>query len=164
MSRRIVVAFVVLLAYGCARDGSSTTDGGAVVDRIVDGDTLVADIGEGSERIRLIGVDTPESVKPNSPIECFGKEASAHLAELLPPGTAIRLERDVEARDRYDRLLAYVYRVEDGLFVNLAMAADGYAMVLTVPPNVAHAEDFAGAVARARVEGKGLWSSCDDVG
>ncbi len=160
MSRTIAVACVVLLTCGCAQQRAATTDGGATVERIVDGDTLVADIAGSSERVRLIGVDTPESVKPNSPVECFGKEASAHLADLIPPGTPIRLERDVEARDRYDRLLAYVYRVEDGLFVNLAMAADGYAMVLTIPPNVAYAEDFAAAVARARVESKGLWSAC----
>ena len=75
-------------------------------------------------------------------------------------GTRVRLVRDVEARDRYDRLLAYVYRAEDGLFVNEQMARDGYADVLTFPPNVAHAADFVDAVRAAREAGRGLWGAC----
>ena len=75
------------------------------------------------ERVRLIGIDTPETVDPRKPVQCFGKEASDHTKALLPAGTAVRLERDAEARDRYDRLLAYVYRASDGLFVNLELGA-----------------------------------------
>ena len=110
--------------------------------------------------MRLIGIDTPESVDPRTPVECFGKEAAAHLAELIPVGTDVRLVRDVEARDRYGRLLAYVYRASDDLFVNLAMARDGYAAQATFPPNVAHVEDITRAVAEARDAGRGLWSAC----
>ena len=77
----------------------------AVVERVVDGDTLVARIGNRSETVRLIGVDTPESVAPTRPVQCFGKEASHFLAAALPAGTEITLVRDVEARDVYDRLL-----------------------------------------------------------
>ena len=102
--------------------------------------------------MRLIGIDTPETVDPRKPVQCFGKEASAHTHDLLPPGTVVRLERDVEARDRYDRLLAYVYRVSDGLFVNLALARDGYAQLLTIPPNVTYVDQFRAAVADARHE------------
>jgi len=130
-----------------------------VVGRVVDGDTIRVHIGS-EETVRLIGIDTPESVDPRSPVECFGVEASTHLQELLPVGTRVRLVRDVEARDRYDRLLAYVYRAEDGLFVNEQMARDGYADVLTFPPNVAHAADFVDAVREAREAGRGLWGSC----
>jgi micrococcal nuclease len=164
MTRTIACACALLLLFGCGKDDPSTTDadGGATVERIVDGDTFVADIGDSSEKVRLIGVDTPESVKPNTPVQCFAKEASARLAELLPIGSGIRLERDVEARDRYGRLLAYVYRADDDLFVNLALAAEGYANVLTVPPNVAHADDFVAAVRDAREGGKGLWSACEE--
>jgi micrococcal nuclease len=68
--------------------------------------------------------------------------------------------RDVEARDRYDRLLAYVYRVKDDLFVNLELAQQGYADLLTYPPNVAHVEDFTAAVTEARDAGRGLWGAC----
>lgn len=142
---------------------SSTSAGvqaNATVERVVDGDTIVAEIAGTRERIRLIGIDTPESVKPRSPVECFGKEASAHTNELLPAGTPVRLVLDVEERDRYDRLLAYVYRASDGLFVNLALAADGYAGLLTYPPNVAHVDEFRAAVTKARQDGLGLWASC----
>ncbi len=155
-----------LVLGGCTRSNHAT-DGGddaleanATVERVVDGDTVVVDVDGTRERVRLIGIDTPESVKKGSPVECFGKEASAHLHELLPEGTRIRLELDVEERDRYERLLAYLYRASDGLFINLSLAADGYAGLLTYPPNVAHTDDFRAAVSAARAAGKGLWASC----
>jgi micrococcal nuclease len=72
----------------------------------------------------------------------------------------VRLVRDIEPRDRYDRLLAYVYRQPDDLFVNLAMARDGYAAQATFPPNIAHVDDFSRAVNEARDAGRGLWSAC----
>ena len=83
---------------------------------------------------RLLGIDTPETVHPERPVECFGPEASARTAALVPPGTAVRLERDVEARDRYDRVLVYVFRAADGLFVNRALVEEGYARTLWIPP------------------------------
>lgn len=132
----------------------------ATVVRVVDGDTLVLSIGGRNEKSRLIGINSPESVDPRRPVECFGKEASRHLEELLPRGTAVRAERDAEARDRYGRLLTYVYRAADGLFVNLAQVRDGFAQVYTFPPNVAHVEEFRAAEAAARQAGAGLWSSC----
>jgi micrococcal nuclease len=158
-------AAVVLLVLGAlgltGNRASAVRDGGVRVVRVVDGDTIVARLGGGAEEhIRLIGIDTPESVDPRRPVECFGKEAARRTSELLPSGTAIRLERDVEARDRFGRLLAYVHRRDDGLFVNLALAEDGYAQLLTIPPNVAYADRFAAAVAEARVSGRGLWSAC----
>lgn len=140
-------------------DGDAV-EANATVVRVVDGDTIVADVSGQEEKVRLIGIDTPESVKQGSPVECFGKEASRRTSELLPEGTPIRLELDLEERDRYERLLAYVYRSSDGLFVNLALATDGYAGVLTYPPNVAHTDDFRRAVADARADGTGLWASC----
>jgi micrococcal nuclease len=150
-----------------ADDASATTAvaarrANATVVRVVDGDTIVARIDGAQERVRLIGIDTPETVKPRSPVECFGKEASAHTKDLLPPGTPVRLVLDAEARDRYGRLLAYVYRAADGEFVNLALARDGYAGQATFPPNVAHVDEFRAAVAQARSAGRGLWSACRD--
>lgn len=125
-----------------------------------DGDTLRIELNGVSEPVRLIGIDTPETRGRNGLVECFGKEASNHLASLLPLGTDVRVVRDVEARDRYGRLLGYVYRASDDLFVNLALARDGYADVLTYPPNVAHAEDFVAAVREARNAQRGLWQKC----
>ncbi len=72
----------------------------------------------------------------------------------------MRLVRDVEPRDRYGRLLAYVYRAPDGLFVNLALAHEGFATTLTYPPNVAHSHDLSAAVRDARQAQRGLWRSC----
>ncbi len=158
----MVIATLLVGATGC-RGGQSPASGeagtGRIV-RVVDGDTVVVDLGGNDEHVRLLGIDTPESVDPRSPVECFGKEAAARTAALLPPGTEVRLVRDVEARDRYSRLLAYLYRVHDGTFVNLELVSEGYAAVLTYPPNVAHADELAAAAARARSEGRGLWSAC----
>jgi micrococcal nuclease len=170
----VVVIMLVVVAAGCragpgggalATTPDTGTDAGAdagsaTVVRIIDGDTLVVGLGDREERVRLIGIDTPETQKPDTPVECFGAEASAHLGELLPAGTAIRLERDTELRDKYDRLLAYAYRRADNLFVNLAMAQDGYAGQLSIPPNVTHAGDVGSAVSEARRNGRGLWASC----
>jgi micrococcal nuclease len=127
---------------------------------VVDGDTIDADVHGSYVRIRLIGIDTPETVKPNTPVQCFGPEASAFTKQVLPAGTAILLVRDIEARDDYGRLLAYVYRAADGLFVNLELAARGYARPLTIKPNDAHASEFAHAARAAEADGLGLWGSC----
>lgn len=128
----------------------------ATVLRIVDGDTLVL---VGGERVRLIGIDTPETKHPDRPVECFGPQATEHLEALLGPGAAVRLEFDVERTDRYGRTLAYVWRREDGLHVNRAMVAGGYAQVLTVPPNVAHQETYLAAQREARSSNRGLWGA-----
>jgi micrococcal nuclease len=138
--------------------------GSATVARVIDGDTIVVSLGGRDERVRLIGIDTPETVSPVKPVQCYGKQASNHTKALLPPGTAVRLVRDVEARDVYGRLLAYVYRRSDGLFVNLELATDGFASLLTYPPDVAHAEQFRAAVAGARQRDIGLWRTCGGPG
>lgn len=127
------------------------------VTSITDGDTFRA----GDERVRLIGVDTPEI---SGGAECFAREASAALERLIAPGTEARLVRDVSTVDRFDRTLAYVYRLDDGAFVNLSLARDGFAVPLTIPPDVAHATDFTAAAGEARAAGRGLWSACEDTG
>ncbi len=127
------------------------------VESVVDGDTIVV---TGGERVRLIGVDTPETKDPRKPVQCFGVEASAFTASLLSPGTGVRLVYDVERLDRFSRTLAYVYREDDGLFVNAVLLAEGYAQVATFPPNVAHVEEFTAQARTAREEGRGLWSAC----
>lgn len=132
----------------------------ATVVRIVDGDTLVADTGGVEERVRLIGIDTPESVDASRPVMCFGDEASRALADLLPGGTPVLLVRDTEPRDRYGRLLAYVYRAADGRFVNLDLVRAGYADAYPYPPNEHHSAELRRAAAAARAEGAGAWSAC----
>jgi micrococcal nuclease len=154
-----------LLLTACGGAPRSATppaspDGQVVVSKEVDGDTIHVSINGVDDRVRFLGMDTPETHGRNGLVECFGKEAADHTASLIPVGTPLRLVRDVEPRDRYGRLLAYVYRAKDGLFVNLALAQDGYADVLTYPPNVAHASEFVAAVADARDHNRGLWSKC----
>ena len=165
----------VLLAVGasalisCSSDSpadppATAAPGGVLANgevvRVVDGDTIVVDFDGDEERVRLIGIDTPESVKPDSPVECFGKEASAYTASLLPDGSPVRVERDVEARDDFGRLLGYVFRADDGVFVNLEIVEQGYAQPLTIPPNVAHADEFVDAARAAEAADRGLWAAC----
>jgi micrococcal nuclease len=123
------------------------------VERVVDGDTVVLD---GGEKVRLLGIDTPETVDPRRPVERFGKEASVFARSLLQ-GRRVRVETDVEPRDRYGRTLAYLY-LEDGTFVNLRLVEEGYASASRHPPNVRHAGLLRDAEKRAREMGRGLWS------
>jgi micrococcal nuclease len=173
MARRARFAFLLMAALfvtGCARSAATfpplaegpvavgLPDGVDIaVERVVDGDTIVV---TGRRNVRLIGVDAPETKDPNRPVGCYGKEASGFLASLVPEGTAVRLVGDVEQEDRYGRLLAYVYRRSDGLFVNAELVRAGYADVLTIPPNVAHADEFVALAAQARLTSQGLWAAC----
>ena len=102
----LIAAVLVSACDEPARRG----DGIATVTDVVDGDTIDVAIGGRDERVRLIGIDTPETKKPDSPIECFGPEASAFTSDLLPAGTEVRIERDIVGRDDYGRLLGYVHR------------------------------------------------------
>ena len=119
-----------------------------LVSRIVDGDTFECSrVG----RIRLIGMDTPElSQAP------FGVMATQALAALIPVGSSVELERDVELRDQYGRLLAYVW--SDGLLVNWMLVRQGWAVLLTYPPNVQYVEWFTAAQQQARADRVGLWA------
>jgi micrococcal nuclease len=129
----------------------------ARVQRVVDGDTFIATVRNRRERVRIIGVDTPESVDPNRPDEPFGEEASAFAKHYLD-GATVRLAGDVEPRDRYGRLLAYVW-LRDGTFWNALLAAEGYAQQLTIPPNVTYADLFRRLVGEARRNDRGLWAA-----
>lgn len=121
-----------------------------VVERITDGDTIRC---RGGLRVRLLLIDTPERTqKP------FGQQAARELARLLPPGAVARLERDVEARDRYGRTLAYVY-TPDGRMANEEMVRAGYAVVLVYPPNVRHVERLRQVAREAQAAKRGLWAT-----
>jgi micrococcal nuclease len=128
--------------------------------RVVDGDTVVVDAAGTTGPVRLIGIDTPETVAPNRPVECYGPEASARLKSLLPAGTSVRLWRDVEPRDRYGRLLAYVQRSSDGLFVNAEQVRAGAAIAKAYPPNTTFLADLEAVQSQARAAHRGLWATC----
>ncbi len=125
-----------------------------------DGDTLIVDLAGRHETVRLLGIDTPETVHPDRPPECFGAEASERLRLLLAPGAGVRIQRDVEPRDRYGRLLAYVERLADGLSVNRSLVESGHAAALHIDPNDALRHELAAAESRARSDDRGLWGAC----
>ena len=140
----------------------------AEVVRVVDGDTIRVQIsgrtegpGAGSATVgqeysvRLLGIDTPETVRPGTPVECFGREASA-AAKALLEGETVRMVDDVENVDRYDRLLRYVYIGDE--MANARLVVNGYASAYTYPPNVRHADLFVQLEREARDNDRGLWS------
>lgn len=157
----VAVAVLLVVASGATDPAEPASDGGSgIVVRVIDGDTVDVDVSGRKERVRLIGVDTPESVAPDRPVQCYGAEASARTSELLPPGTPVRLERDEVARDRFGRLLAYLYRDDDDLLVNLDLIEGGFADAVTYGDNEALYDTFVAAEAGARADGAGLWSAC----
>jgi micrococcal nuclease len=182
----LLLTTLVISAVGCSGHQVSLTvqapatfpeePGGhedATVLRVVDGDTIevridaitggagAAEVAVGDqEAVRLVGIDTPESVKRGSPVECFGKEASAAAGALLE-GARVRLVKDVEEKDRYGRLLRYVYIGDE--MANARLVVNGYANAYTYPPNVRHADLFVQLESEAREGERGLWSAetCD---
>lgn len=125
----------------------------SVVKRVVDGDTFELTNGQ---KVRLIGVNTPESVKQNSPVEYFGQESSNYTKKMLT-GKTVFLEKDAGDKDKYGRLLRYVY-LEDKTMYNELLTKEGYARVMTVQPNVKYQTRFIEAERFARDNNKGLWS------
>ena len=133
----------------------------AQLERVIDGDTIVAQVDGREERVRYIGIDTPETVKPDTPVQCFGPQAHELNARLLgAAGAPLTLRFDRELRDRYGRLLAYVFRGGDGLFVNARLIEAGAARTLAISPNTSRAAQLSGLQRDARAAGRGLWSAC----
>ncbi len=158
----VTLAMLCLLASSCAADRLGPTPlSQPAIAEIIDGDTIIIDFGTGnSETVRLLGIDTPETSDPTRPQQCFGAEATARLTELLAPGTLVAVERDVEARDRYGRLLAYVFRSHDQLLVNEQLLLEGYADLSIYEPNSTYRKRLTDAVTTARTAGAGLWTAC----
>ena len=130
----------------------------AEVVRAVDGDTIEVLLDGAEEDVRYIGVDTPESVAPGQPVECYGEAASEFNAKLVE-GEDVTLVFDAELRDRYGRLLAYVYVGE--LLVNAELLKQGFARTLEIEPNTSKAPRFARLARRAGAAGLGLWGACE---
>lgn len=160
----LLIMLSIVIASSCGGDDDPLDAASARVVSVVDGDTIVLDLGGTHESVRLLGIDTPETSHPTRPVECYGAEASARLTELAPPGSLLRVERDVEGRDHFGRLLLYLHRHDDDLFVNHALVAEGFATTLHIDPNGAHRAALAAAEAEARAAGRGLWGACGGPG
>lgn len=156
----LLVALVLLRPWesldGLGRDEPPAT-ANVVVTRVVDGDTVEVRLDGQTEDVRYIGVDTPETVKPGAPVDCFGPQASAFNHRLVE-GRRVRLVFGVEPRDVYGRLLAYVYL--DDRFVNAELVRRGLARTLTIPPNDRYAERLKRFEIAASRAGRGLWGAC----
>lgn len=159
-------SLLLMACDGSPSSSPSTTvsrgavEANAVVDFVVDGDTIDVIVGGSEERVRLIGIDTPETKQRDTPIECFGPEATAFTESLLPVGTPVRLERDTVNRDDFGRLLAYVYRADDGVFVNYETIRQGFATPLSIEPNTTFIDLFVDAARAAEADDAGLWAAC----
>jgi micrococcal nuclease len=154
------VAVVLLAGGGALRlgDEAAPETRTAQVIRVVDGDTILVLLDGVRERVRYIGIDTPESVA-EQPLECYGHRASDEN-ERLVGGRTVTLTTDEEPRDRFGRLLAYVRREPDDLFVNEALVRRGFATTLEIRPNVRYAGTFREEERKARAAGRGLWGAC----
>jgi micrococcal nuclease len=164
----LIAALLILRPW----EGQGGAEGGpaeavALVTRVVDGDTFEARIDGEEQDVRLIGVDTPETVKPGAPVECFGPRASAFAQRLLE-GRRLRLVFGEERRDPYDRLLAYAYldpaleahAPDRARFVNATLIRRGMARTLTIPPNDRFAPRLRRLELHAARAGRGLWGAC----
>jgi micrococcal nuclease len=171
--RLCYVIFSAIVAAACSSSsllsGATATtapirslEPNAVVDFVIDGDTIDVIIDGREERVRLTGIDTPEKARRDgsAPEECFAEAATDFAIELLPIGTPVQLVRDVVARDDFGRMLAYVYRADDGIFVNYEIVRQGYAQPLTIPPNVEFSELMVEAARNAEADNVGLWAAC----
>ena len=171
MARRFIgsvllLALLALVVFGSrggggGRQGPPVQSAGrsvrAQVSRVIDGDTVEVRIAGREDEVRYIGIDTPETVKPGTPVQCFGPQASAFNHRLVA-GRSVRLVFDRERRDVYGRLLAYVYAGRR--FVNAVLVRRGFARTLTIPPNVTHAGLFHLLARAAGATGRGLWGAC----
>lgn len=157
-SRVVVVAILAAASLGGWWLGRATHDATpAVVLRVLDGDTIEVRVDGRVEVVRLLGVDTPETHHPTKPVQCYGPEAAAYT-EMRLLGRRVTLEDDVERRDLYDRRLAYVSI--DGERFNDELLREGYARLLVIPPNGAHARAMLAAELDAQRVGRGLWGAC----
>ena len=156
--RVVIILGLLLTACNTPSQGASTNEYRVL--EVVDGDTLVIDFAGQKETVRLLGIDTPETVDPNRPVQCFGAEASEFLSALLPAGTIVTAVRDVEPRDRFGRLLVYLLRAEDGTFVNAELLRGGFGDLAIYDPNVAFRSELEHAFTTARTANAGLWQKC----
>lgn len=156
--RKLIIALALLLVVGVASPAPVMPEDllEVVCVKVVDGDTAWFEEDEFVvHKVRLIGIDTPETVHPQQPVQPFGQEASDFTTGMLL-GKTVYLEYDVEPYDRYGRHLCYVW-LEDGTLFNLTLLEQGYATLMTYPPNIKYVDYFIAAQIAARESKKGLW-------
>lgn len=158
VATNIVSSFSFQTTTGPQSAMSSSSATWYTIKRVVDGDTVELEDGN---KVRYIGVNTPETHHPTKGVQCYGREAAAFNQSLVE-GKLVRLEKDVSETDRYGRLLRFVY-LEDGTFVNQVLLEKGYAQVVTYPPDIAKSKQFLAVQAEAREEKKGLWGYCSST-
>jgi micrococcal nuclease len=159
-SRVVVVAIIAAASFGGWRIGQArhaATAAEWTVVGVVDGDTIEVARGAETDTVRLLGIDTPETHHPTKTVECFGPEAAAYTDQQLL-GRSVRLEADIEGRDRYGRRLAYV--VFDGERFNDELLRRGYARLLVIEPNHTYARTMLREELDAKRAGRGLWGEC----
>lgn len=159
MNRTLQMILFAILACSCKSTGKEVPIFGYMkVTRVVDGDTFWADDGsEKGVKIRLIGIDAPETRNSGrKTVGSFGKQSKEYLTKLISD-KEVRIEYDIDKEDQYKRTLAYVF-LSDGTFVNAELLRQGYAMVMTIPPNVRYAERFVKLERKARKNNRGLWN------
>src|SRR3972149_8212999 len=154
MLRWYIKPFLLLLVISLVLSSIVTAQDFFFCTRVIDGDTIVVETAGKHEKVRLIGVDTPETVHPSKPVEYFGKEASEFTRKKVE-GKRVRLEYDWQSRDKYRRLLAYVY-IEDGTFLNAEIIRQGYGFAYTRFP-FKYLKDFRQYEREARGNNRGLW-------
>ena len=165
----LAIIVVALSVVGCLGAGTNMPTTSVVnlpeafVTRVVDGDTIWVNINGTEYKVRYIGIDTPETVDPRKPVQCFGKEASIKNTELVF-GKIVRLEKDVSDKDMYGRLLRYVWVVDVAssteVMVNAELIRLGYAQVSTYPPDVKYQKYLLSLQEEARADNLGLWGEC----
>lgn len=153
----LLVVVLLILRPWEGDPGEGVAEAVAPVVRVIDGDTIVVRLDGHDEDVRLIGVDTPETVKPGTPVQCYGERASRFTKRLLT-GRRVRLLFGVERHDVYGRTLAYVHLGRR--FVEAMLARRGLARSLTIPPNDRFAPLLRRLERRAALAGRGLWGAC----
>lgn len=153
----VSILIILFRVYREVNVADDTTTDTARLKHIIDGDTIVVDYNGRDEKVRLIGINTPEIHHPEKGVEPYGFEAKRFVEELVRPGDTVKLEFDIQLRDKYGRLLAYVY-LYDGRFLNALLVENGYAQVMTVPPNVKYQELFIKLQRDARENKRGMWN------
>ena len=153
----LLLTILIFAGLYFAKISGLSSDSTYKVTRVVDGDTI--DVESKSEKfsVRLIGIDTPELHKPNTPVQCFAQVAQSYLEPILL-GKEVKLVKDVEDEDKYQRKLRYVFLGEEN--INYKMVEEGYAYLLTIPPNVLYQSMFRNAALDAIRSDKGLWKEC----
>ena len=155
----LVAALLILRPWEDSGANAGPAAARAYVIRAVDGDTIEARIGKRLEDVRYIGVDTPETVKPDTPVQCFGPRASAFSKHVLGAAGRVRYRVAREPVDTYGRSLVYLW-LPDGRFFNATLIRRGLARPLPFPPNTRYAPLFARLAELAARRGRGLWGRC----